>query len=95
MGGADTFISMSGVMLDAFFTTVSPHTLASLIADVQVLGTGADLSQLNLDRKAKHWLIQNVGLDEAERMIQAAVGANYGASRLLPVMKRSVPKGTQ
>ncbi|MFH1603389.1 MAG: hypothetical protein ABIH03_05735 [Pseudomonadota bacterium] len=49
---------------------MSPTTLASLIADIQRLGTGAQYECLQLERDAMAALVANVGEDEAEKLIE-------------------------
>lgn len=55
--------------LDTFFSIASPTTLASLIADVQNAGTGAESYHLDLERKAYAELKANVGKEEADELI--------------------------
>ena len=47
----------------------SPATLASLIADVDMLGNGAGREALTLRAAAENELRANVGDEEAERMM--------------------------
>lgn len=58
--------------LSTFFAVASPTTLASLIADVQQMGTGADSDQLRLERRATETLWALVGQDEAGELIRQA-----------------------
>ena len=51
---------------------MSPKTLASLIADIQMLGKGADQDELELERLATKALQANVGDMEAKAMIADA-----------------------
>jgi len=51
---------------------MSPKTLASLIADIQMLGKGADLDELEIERLATKALQANVGDLEAKVMIADA-----------------------
>jgi hypothetical protein len=67
-------------MIDALFDVASPATLASLIADIQCLGTGASLAQLNWERRAMTVLRDNVGNEMADTMVQDAVSAAYTES---------------
>lgn len=50
----------------------SPNTLASLIADIQAMGTGASFAAMRLEAEALAVLVNNVGATEAERMIAAS-----------------------
>ena len=65
--------------LHTFATTMTPTTLAGLIADVQTLGTGVTPTQLKLEKWATGLLVANVGETEAEQLIQAAVDGVYAA----------------
>lgn len=51
---------------------MSPKTLASLIADIQMLGKGADRDELEIERLATKVLQANVGDMEAKAMIADA-----------------------
>lgn len=51
---------------------MSPRTLASLIADIQMLGKGADRDELEIERHATKALESIVGDLEAKAMIADA-----------------------
>lgn len=55
--------------LHLFFQVASPTTLASLIADIQAMGTGASDMELKMERRAMEVLEANVGSDEASRLV--------------------------
>ena len=59
--------------LHLFFQVASPTTLASLISDIQAMGTGASEIELKLERRAWEVLDANVGKDEARELVDAAM----------------------
>lgn len=54
---------------DELIGIMSPTTLASLIADIQMLGTGADSAELEIERRATKALQVIVGNLEAKAMV--------------------------
>ena len=58
---------------DKIIGTMSPITLASFIADVHALGTGADFEQMFLASEAEKALSAIVGDDYAQEMISQAM----------------------
>ena len=62
--------------LNTFFAAASPTTLASLIADLRMLGTGADDDQIRLEVRAYVVLVANCGTEEAERYIESAMAVS-------------------
>ncbi len=58
--------------LRTFFGAASPATLASLIADIELLDKGASVAELSLAEKALTELVNNIGEDDARRMIDAS-----------------------
>ncbi len=59
--------------LNLFFKVASPTTLASLIADIELMGTGASHLEMNLEGRAWQVLEANVGKEEAKQLVDAAV----------------------
>ena len=55
------------------FEIASPTTLAELIADIRMLGTGAETVDLDIEREAYRSLCANVGKVEADAAIAKAV----------------------
>ena len=55
--------------VDELIGIMSPQTMASLIADIQMLGTVPDQQELEIERLATQALQAIVGDDEAERLI--------------------------
>ena len=54
--------------LKTFFSVASPTTLASLINDLKLAEYGPGLA--DLDNLARKTLVENVGVDEAAKLIE-------------------------
>lgn len=64
---------MAKPTLATFFECASPETLASLIADTQeIVCHASNDPDLQLEKMAMRALIENVGNDEAQSLINAA-----------------------
>jgi hypothetical protein len=60
---------------NTILASMSPATLASFIADIDLLNKGAETLQLRCRKLAYKSLVSNVGETEAERFIDDAYGA--------------------